>query len=120
MSKRQFRRRLTAELDAIGLDDVGLRIDLDFRQGVIENQVGLANRSSVFCRDKTLGEVEVIETGLESGLANEGNGRGGLGSPMGGELGTVVHGLRRGNGGVGISHVGAGDKAPARAARPWR
>ena len=30
---------------------------------------------------------------------------------MGGELGTVVHGLRRWDGGVGISHVGAGDKA---------
>lgn len=99
-------------MHAIDLDREGFGINFDFRQVAVAHHVVLVQATDVAHGFDAAAQAELFaDVPSHSGLRNKRDAGAGLGKAHAAEHRAVVGGLRRGQGGVGVTHVGPADHA---------
>jgi len=103
---------IATQFAAIGFDDVGFRVDLDFGQRVVPEQIVFGNVARVFNRAEPFAEAERGKRAFAEGdVADERQACGVTRFAVGRKLRPVKGGLGVGNTGVRVAHIGRSDQA---------
>nr|GEW53102.1 chaperone protein DnaJ A6, chloroplastic [Tanacetum cinerariifolium] len=109
---RQDVGRLAPQQHAVGLDLIGLRVDVDVGQVVVVDQVCLGHIAAALDHTDLFLQTQLFRNaGIEGCLADEGQAAGVQRATVAGEHRTVMNRLRGRNRGVCVAHQAGGNRA---------